>query len=91
MAIATTGPLALNLTIRAEELVKNSSLPATDISTREISESAGFVEPDAFSEFYGYSSAILPTMGAIVPFDLSIINLKTQGFHIKKAIELRES
>ena len=65
MAIATTGPLALNLTIRTEELIKNSSLPATDISTREISESAGFVEPDAFSEFYGYSSAILPTMASI--------------------------
>lgn len=66
MAIATTGPLALNLTIRTEELIKNSSLPATDVSTREISESAGFSEPDAFSEFYGYSSAVLPTMGAIV-------------------------
>jgi len=65
MAIATTGPLALNLTIRTEELIKNSSLPATDISTREISESAGFVEPDAFSEFYGYSSAVLPTMASI--------------------------
>ena len=65
MAIATTGPLALKLTIRAEELIKNSSLTPTDVSTREISESAGFSEPDAFSEFYGYSSAILPTMASI--------------------------
>jgi hypothetical protein len=65
MAIASTGPLALKLTIRAEELIKNSSLPPTDVSTREISESAGFSEPDAFSEFYGYSSAILPTMASI--------------------------
>jgi len=65
MAIATTGPLALKLTIRTEELVKNSSLPETDVSTRELSESAGFSEPDAFSEFYGYSSAILPTMSSI--------------------------
>ena len=65
MAIATTGPLALKLTIRTEELIKNSSLPATDVSTREISESAGFDEPDAFSEFYGYSSAVLPTMASI--------------------------
>lgn len=65
MAIATTGPLALKLTIRTEELIKNSSLPETDVSTREISESAGFDEPDAFSEFYGYSSAVLPTMASI--------------------------
>jgi hypothetical protein len=65
MAIASTGPLALKLTIRAEELIKNSSLPPTDVSTREISESAGFSEPDAFSEFYGYSSAVLPTMASI--------------------------
>lgn len=65
MAIATTGPLALKLTIRAEELVKSPSLPETDVSTREISESAGFDQPDAFSEFYGYSSAILPTMASI--------------------------
>lgn len=64
MAIAETGPLALKLTIRAEELVKTPSLPEVDVSTREISESAGFDEPDAFSEFYGYSSAILPTMAS---------------------------
>ena len=57
MALPSTGPLALFLNIRAEERIKNSSLPATDVSTREISESAGFAEPDAFSEFYGYSSA----------------------------------
>ena len=65
MALPSTGPLALFLNIRAEERIKNSSLPATDVSTREISESAGFAEPDAFSEFYGYSSAILPTMASI--------------------------
>ena len=65
MAIASTGPLALKLTIRAEELIKSPSIPATDISTRNISDLAGFSEPDAFSEFYGYSSAILPTMASI--------------------------
>lgn len=65
MALAGTGPLALKLTIRTEELIKNPSLPETDVSIREISESAGFDEPDAFSEFYGYSSAILPTMASI--------------------------
>ena len=65
MAIATTGPLALKLTIRAEELIKSPSIPATDISTRNISDLAGFSEPDAFSEFYGYSSAVLPTMASI--------------------------
>lgn len=65
MALQTTGPLALSLDIRTEELIKNPSLPSTDVSMREISESAGFNEPDAISEFYGYSSAILPTMASI--------------------------
>jgi hypothetical protein len=65
MALPSTGPLALSLNIRAEESIKNSSLPTTDVSTRQISESAGFAEPDAFSEFYGYSSAVLPTMASI--------------------------
>ena len=65
MALPTTGPLALSLDIRTEELIKNPSLPEDNVSMREISESAGFNEPDAISEFYGYSSAILPTMASI--------------------------
>ena len=65
MALPSTGPLALSLDIRTEELIKNPALPADDVSMREISDSAGFSEPDAISEFYGYSSAILPTMASI--------------------------
>ena len=65
MALPSTGPLALSLDIRSEELIKNSALPADDVSLREISDSAGFSEPDAMSEFYGYSSAVLPTMASI--------------------------
>jgi len=65
MALQNTGPLALSLDIRTEELIKNPGLPSDDVSLREISDSAGFSEPDAMSEFYGYSSAILPTMASI--------------------------
>ena len=65
MALPSTGPLALSLDIRTEELIKNPALPADDVSMREISDSAGFSEPDAMSDFYGYSSAVLPTMAGI--------------------------
>jgi len=64
MAIGTSGPLALYITIRAEELTKNPSLSSDDFGIREVSASAGFTEPDAFSDFYGYSSVTLPVFTA---------------------------
>lgn len=57
MAIPTTGPLSLYATIGVELGVAQSN-----VSLGTMSNTAGFTEPDAMSEFYGYSSGSAPTV-----------------------------
>ena len=52
MAIPESGPLAEYGTIGVE-----LGVAQTNVSIRGMSQTAGFTEPDAFSEFYGYSGA----------------------------------
>jgi len=70
MALQTSGPIALFLEIRAEEIVKTPSLSATDFGLREVSAAAGFTEPDLMSEFYGYSS-VTPIVWTSIPSEIS--------------------
>lgn len=70
MALQTSGPIALFLEIRAEEIVKTPGLSATDFGLREVSAAAGFTEPDLMSEFYGYSS-VTPIVWTAAPIELS--------------------
>jgi len=70
MALQTSGPIALFLEIRAEEIVKTPSLSATDFGLREVSAAAGFTEPDLMSEFYGYSS-VTPIVWTAAPVEVS--------------------
>ena len=51
MAIPASGPLAEYATIGTE-----LGVAQTNVSIRGMSQTAGFTQPDAFSEFYGYSS-----------------------------------
>jgi hypothetical protein len=69
MALQASGPIALFLEIRAEEIVKTPSLSATDFGLREVSAAAGFTEPDLMSEFYGYSS-VTPIVWTAAPVEL---------------------
>jgi len=70
MALQTSGPIALFLEIRAEEITKTPGLSATDFGLREVSSAAGFTEPDLMSEFYGYSS-VTPIVWTAAPVELS--------------------
>ena len=70
MALQTSGPIALFLEIRAEEITKTPGLSATDFGLREVSSAAGFTEPDLMSEFYGYSS-VTPIVWTAAPVEIS--------------------
>jgi len=70
MALQASGPIALFLEIRAEEIVKTPSLSSTDFGLREVSAAAGFTEPDLMSEFYGYSS-VTPIVWTSIPSEIS--------------------
>ena len=67
MAIPTSGPLSLYATIGVELGVAQSN-----VSLGTMSNTAGFTDPDAMSEFYGYSSAVCASVNQ--PFgDLSAV------------------
>ena len=70
MALPASGPLALYVDIRAEEISKEPNLSVDDFGLREVSLSAGFTQPDHMSEFYGYSS-VMPITFTANPVELS--------------------
>lgn len=59
MAIPSSGPLFLRATINQEY---NGNDTDTNVSLGQLSDDAGFTEPDAMSEFYGASSFTPPTI-----------------------------
>ena len=69
MALPASGPLALYVDIRAEELSKEPNLSVADLGLREVSLSAGFTQPDHMSEFHGYSS-VMPITFTANPVEL---------------------
>lgn len=62
MALPTSGPLSMSA-IASEQEVSLSN-----VSLRSMSATAGFVTPDAISEFYGYSATTLTAFGISVAY-----------------------
>ena len=59
MAVPNTGPLGLRAQI-GEEFYGNAT--GSDISIHTMAVAEGFTTPDAFSDFYGYSSVVTVTL-----------------------------
>lgn len=59
MAVPSSGPLKLRADIALEV---DGDATGTNVSLRALSEEAGFSIPDTFREFYGYVSAVIPTL-----------------------------
>ena len=53
MALPTTGPLS------GSQIAAELSVASTNISLGGMADSASFIAPDAYSDFYGYSGATL--------------------------------
>ena len=59
MAVPSSGPLELRGDINLEV---NGNVTDTNVALHQLSLDAGFSTPDAMSDFYGYTSVVLPTV-----------------------------
>lgn len=62
MALPTTGPLSMSA------IATEQGISLSNVSLRNMSATAGFVTPDAISEFYGYSFTTVTAFGLSVAY-----------------------
>lgn len=72
MALPTSGQLSLS------DIATELSVSLSNVSLRSMSSTAGFSQPDAVTEFYGYSAAPAPTPDSTKYWDFSTITHRLQ-------------
>ena len=73
MPLPESGPLSLN-DIRAELGASTS-----DVSLGSMSDTAGFTEPDAISDFYGFSAAAAPSVSTSAATSIQHFQMTLNG------------
>jgi hypothetical protein len=76
MAVPSTGQLSLRGDIALEV---DGNATGVNVSLRALSASAGFTSPDSMSEFYGYSSALAPSVTSNAITDVGTTTLRANG------------
>jgi hypothetical protein len=76
MAVPSSGPLGLRADIALEI---DGSATGSDVSLNTLSSQAGFTAPNGMEEFYGYSSAVAPTVSTSAISNVSYNTLRANG------------
>lgn len=74
MAVPSSGELRLYADIGVE-----LGVPQSDVSLGSMSNSAGFAEPDAMSDFYGYVDALPPSVATNAISNVSTTTFRANG------------
>jgi len=74
MAVPSSGELRLYADIGVE-----LGVPQSDVSLGSMSDSAGFAEPDAMSDFYGYVDAVAPSVTTNAISNVGQTSLRANG------------
>ncbi len=76
MAVPSSGPLGLRADIALEV---DGSATGNNVSLNTLSSQAGFTAPNGMEEFYGYSSAVAPTVSTSAISNVSYNSLRANG------------
>ena len=82
MAVPSSGELRLYADIGVE-----LGVPQSNVSLGSMTDSAGFTEPDAMSEFYGYSDYTAPTVNTNAATNVTGTSMTLNGFFQRASVE----
>lgn len=76
MAVPSSGQLRLNADINLE---LNGSATGTNVSLKDLSNAAGFADPDGMFEFYGYVDAVNPSISSSANTSITSSSMTANG------------